>query len=79
MFFFFLGTIYFTSNDGSQNDGFVYQPTLGSLELKKTKTLIKLLAGNIMKCQCFHVMKLYLLQILYHDKYHPNQRINELS
>ena len=33
---FFLGRIYFTSNDGSQNI-FVYQPTLDSLELKKYK------------------------------------------
>ena len=33
---FFLGRIYFTSNDGSQNT-FVYQPTLDTLELKKDK------------------------------------------
>ena len=33
---FFLGTVYFTSNDGSQNT-FVYQPTLDALELKKDK------------------------------------------
>ena len=32
----FLGRIYFTSNDGSQNT-FVYQPTLDTLELKKNK------------------------------------------
>ena len=31
---FFLGKTYFTSNDGSQST-FVYQPTLGTLELKK--------------------------------------------
>ena len=31
---FFLGRIYFTGNDGSQNT-FAYQPTLDSLELKK--------------------------------------------
>ena len=31
---FFLGRIYFTSNDGSQNI-FVYQATLDTLELKK--------------------------------------------
>ena len=31
---FFLGRIYFTSNDGSQNT-FVYKPTLNTLELKK--------------------------------------------
>ena len=31
---FFLGRMYFTSNDGSQST-FVYQPTLGTLELKK--------------------------------------------
>ena len=30
----FLGRIYFSSNDGSQNT-FVYQPTLDTLELKK--------------------------------------------
>ena len=33
---FFLGTIYFASNDGYQNT-FVYQPTLHTLELKKGK------------------------------------------
>ena len=33
---FFLGRMYFTSNDGSQNM-FVYQPTLDTLELKKEK------------------------------------------
>ena len=33
---FFLGRIYFTSNDGSQNT-FVYQPTLDRLEIKKDK------------------------------------------
>ena len=33
---FFLGRIYFTSNDGSQNT-FVYQPTFDTLELKKDK------------------------------------------
>ena len=33
---FFLGIIYFTSNDGSQNI-FVYGPTLDMLELKKTR------------------------------------------
>ena len=32
----FLGRIYFTCNDGSQNT-FVYQPTLDGLELKKDK------------------------------------------
>ena len=31
---FFLSRLYFTSNGGSQNT-FVYQPTLGALELKK--------------------------------------------
>ena len=35
-YIFFLGRIYFTSNDGSQNT-FVYQPTLDMLELKKGK------------------------------------------
>ena len=33
---FFLGRIYFKSDDGSQNK-FVYQPTLDSIELKKDK------------------------------------------
>ena len=33
---FFLGRMYFTSNDGSQNT-FVYQPTLDTLKLKKYK------------------------------------------
>ena len=33
---FFLGRIYFTSNDVTQNT-FVYQPTLDALELKKNK------------------------------------------
>ena len=33
---FFLGRMYFTSNDGSQNT-FVYQPTLDTIELKKEK------------------------------------------
>ena len=33
---FFLGRIYFTSNDGSQNT-FVHQPTFDTLELKKDK------------------------------------------
>ena len=43
---FFLGRIYFTSNDGSQNM-FFHQPTLDTLELKqKVKTLITFLAGN---------------------------------
>ena len=45
---FFLGRIYFTSNDGSQNT-FVYQPTLDTLELKKTKVLIMFLVGNQME------------------------------
>ena len=42
---FFLGRIYFTSNDGSQ-DRFVSQPTLDALELKKTKVQIMFLIGN---------------------------------
>ena len=33
---FFLGRICFTRNDGSQNT-FIYQPTVGTLELKKDK------------------------------------------
>ena len=33
---FFLGRIYFASDDGYQNT-FVYQPTLDALELKKSK------------------------------------------
>ena len=39
--------MYFTSNDGSHNT-FVYQPTLDTLELKKTKALIIFLVGNQM-------------------------------
>ena len=42
---FFLGRIYFTSNDGSHNT-FVYQLPLDALELKKTKVLIMFLVGN---------------------------------
>ena len=42
---FFLGRIYFTINDGSQNI-FVYQPTLDKLELKKTKVRIMFLVGS---------------------------------
>ena len=34
---FFLGRIYFTSIDGSQNT-FVYQPTIDTLELKTNKS-----------------------------------------
>ena len=33
-YYFFLGGIYFTRNDRSENT-FVYQPTLDTLELKK--------------------------------------------
>ena len=43
-YIFFLGRMYFTSNDGSQNK-FVYQPTLDTLELKK-KVLNMFLVGN---------------------------------
>ena len=42
---FLLGRKHFTRNDGSQNM-FVYQPTLDTLELKKTKVLIMFLAEN---------------------------------
>ena len=35
---FFLGRIYFSSNDGRQNK-FVYQSTLDTLELKKDKCI----------------------------------------
>ena len=34
LYHFFLGRMYFTSNDGSQNI-FIYQPTLDTLELEK--------------------------------------------
>ena len=38
IYYFFLGRIYLTSNDGSQNTFvYVYQPTLDTLELKKDK------------------------------------------
>ena len=40
----FVGRIYFTSNDESQNI-LLYQPTLDALELKKTKVLIMFLVG----------------------------------
>ena len=44
--YFFLGRIYFKSNNGYQNT-FAYQPTLDTLELKKkTKVLIIFLGGN---------------------------------
>ena len=42
---FLLGRIYFTSNDGSQNT-FVYQPTLDTLELNKTKAMLTFFVGN---------------------------------
>ena len=42
---FFLGRMYFTSNDVSQNT-FVYQSTLDKLQLKKTQVLIMFLVGN---------------------------------
>ena len=42
---FLLGRKHFTRNDGSQNM-FVYQPTLDTLELKKTKVLIMFLVEN---------------------------------
>ena len=45
---FFLGRNNFPSNDGSQNM-FVYQPTLGMLELKKKKVLKIFLVGNQME------------------------------
>ena len=42
---FFLGRIYLTSNDGSQNM-FVYKPTFNVLELKMDKGTKYLLVGN---------------------------------
>ena len=42
---FFLGRMYFTSNDVSQNT-FVYQSTLDKLQLKKAQVLIMFLVGN---------------------------------
>ena len=45
---FFLGRMYITSNDGSQNT-FVYQRTLDTLELKKAKILVIFLIGNQME------------------------------
>ena len=42
---FFLRRIYSTSNDGSQNT-FSYQPTLDTLEFKKTKVMIMILVGK---------------------------------
>ena len=38
---FFLGRMYFTSNDGSQNT-FIHQPILDTLELKKDKCTYRL-------------------------------------
>ena len=45
---FVLSRIFFISNDGSENT-FVYQPTLDTLKLKKTKVLITFLVGNQME------------------------------
>ena len=45
---FFLGGMYFTSNDWSQNT-FAYQPILDKLQLKKTKVLIMFLVRNEME------------------------------
>ena len=42
---FFLGRIYFTSNDGSQNT-FVYQPKLNILEWKKDKGTVYVLSSK---------------------------------
>ena len=42
---FFLGKIYFTSNDGSQNI-FVYQPTFDALELKTNRSTDYVLSKN---------------------------------
>ena len=42
---FFLGKIYFISDDGSQNT-FVYQSTLHTLQLKKTKVPVIFCVGN---------------------------------
>ena len=44
---FFLGKMYFTSSDGSQNT-FLNQPTLDTLESKKDEVLIMFLVGNRM-------------------------------
>ena len=45
---FFLGRIYFTNNDGSQNT-FIYQPILDAIELKKDKLLIMFLVESQME------------------------------
>ena len=42
---FFLGRLYFTSNDESQNLSF-YQPTLDTLELKKDKVIDYVLSSK---------------------------------
>ena len=56
---FFLGRIYFTSNDVTQNT-FVYQPTLDALELKKkTKVLTMFLL-----VQVHRVLTMTLLEML---------------
>ena len=44
-YIFFLGRIYFTSNDGSQNK-FLYQTTLDTLELKKDKGIDYVLSSK---------------------------------
>ena len=54
----YLGRIYFTSNDGSQNT-FVYQPTLDTLEFKKDKGTDYILSWKLKgvynsKCKPLH-------------------------
>ena len=59
---FFLGRIYFATNVGSQTK-FVYQPTLDTLELKKTKVLI-LFSGNQMEYIILNLIHYILLSYI---------------
>ena len=69
---FFLGTIYFTSNDGSQNT-FVYQPTIDILELKKDKSTDYIVSW---KSKGVHNSKLKPLYIAFlHSKKRSGYRI----
>ena len=63
---FFLGRIFFTSNDGSQNT-FVYQPTLDSLELKKdegTDYVLRWKSNNVCnsKLKSSYIASLYSIK-----------------
>ena len=59
----FLGRLYFTSNNGSQNT-FIYQPTLDTLDLKNRKILIIFLVGNQRECILLNLSHYILLSYL---------------